>query len=820
MASPFILRSAGFAARLMDGLNLQAAAQTTDAALAAETTLATLAAELTQSLRSTFASRRDSALRWKTVQKALAKGRAFEPMELEACADNPELQDRLVAWNAAVAAAAATHAQACSTFEAELEHARRALRVLVADPRFQEAVFLSSPHMYDAGLQHFLRSTHQPLRRAEDKRVERQLVMYLQRFCMKNETTSFFGPIGYGRFDADDKAAAMPSAWPVRWHQPVALGRCETFMAFWAVDALAQALARLPCVRATLRPQLDRSVRRVGPASIYIAAQCKTVALPPAWAAMLDRIEQGDTVAALTRDGTAVLDEMERKGLVRTAIPIPLAVTQTLEWLTRFVDGLPEHASLQPWRNGLLHLLETKQAFAAAGLEGRVQALGEAAAVFTSLTGLEAQREAGKIYADRSLYYEECRSGHQDLCVSREWSRHIEQCMGRLLNLFARDALERRACLQKLGVDIFRQLFGDTTTQVPFLHFVKQLLAAPQGAEWTEALRQFRSSVQQTLVAQVREAGAARRRVELAASVLDALCGDGDLLLDVPLLISPDLMLARQEDGQPLIVLGEVHDTLMVWGWALGFHEDNQALADDMRRFAAGLGLNHVLNLLSSNRRKIIPFEYPGRTVEFRAWAGAGNPTLLIADLNVVRTGDRLQLQTQGDTTPLSLHNGELPTLCHALFALPRCIPFAIDLGEHTPRISAAGMVLQRERWRLQRATSGLAATYPGTSFDLFVDMRRLRHRTGMPERVFLKSPSEPKPVFIDFRCHFLLEAWDTLFPADATVTVSEMLPDDQQLWLTDVHGDAVTSELRTAFGRPADLSLQPCHDPREQTHG
>ena len=379
MARPFILRSAGFPAKLMDEINMPEAAQATDAALACEAAQGQMAADLGESLRVSFSQRRDSALRWKTAQKAFQKGRAFTAEELAACEDDAQLHARLSAWNAAVLNAADAQAHAASVFERELQGSRRALRALVANERFREAVFLSSPHMYEAGLQRFLASPLQPERCAEDKRTERQLVMYLQRVCTKNETTSFFGPIGYGRFGVE--AGARPdsprasAAWPVSWQQQTELGRRETFMAYWAVEALAAALAELPCVRLALKPQMPRSFKRMDKRTLFAAAQNKTVTLPSAWADLLDHVEQGDSVAALLqRHDPAVLETLEKRGLLKTSIGIPINETRTLEYLVCWVDALPADAQLLGWRTGLHRLLALKADFAGAGLAHAIPA--------------------------------------------------------------------------------------------------------------------------------------------------------------------------------------------------------------------------------------------------------------------------------------------------------------------------------------------------------------------------------------------------------------------------------------------------------------
>jgi hypothetical protein len=69
---------------------------------------------------------------------------------------------------------------------------------------------------------------------------------------------------------------------------------------------------------------------------------------------------------------------------------------------------------------------------------------------------------------------------------------------------------------------------------------------------------------------------------------------------------------------------------------------------------------------------------------------------------------------------------------------------------------------------------------------------------------VFVSLSGEPKPVMLDFRNLFLLEAFANLLerqPAEAIVKISEMLPGPDELV---AHGpDGLrTSELRIGFYR------------------
>ena len=118
----------------------------------------------------------------------------------------------------------------------------------------------------------------------------------------------------------------------------------------------------------------------------------------------------------------------------------------------------------------------------------------------------------------------------------------------------------------------------------------------------------------------------------------------------------------------------------------------------------------------------------------------------------------------------------------------------------HRPRITIDRFVLSREQWTFQVADSGWA--FAKDEQERFCLARRWRQDHQLPERVFYRVPVELKPTAADFRSIVLVNllarhirqtqaAWHGEF------TVTEMLPDLGQLWLTDRPGRRYSSELR-----------------------
>ena len=118
----------------------------------------------------------------------------------------------------------------------------------------------------------------------------------------------------------------------------------------------------------------------------------------------------------------------------------------------------------------------------------------------------------------------------------------------------------------------------------------------------------------------------------------------------------------------------------------------------------------------------------------------------------------------------------------------------------HRPRITIDRFVLSREQWTFGVADSAWA--FAKDEQERYYLARRWRQDHQLPERVFYRVPVELKPTAADFRSIVLVNLLakhirQTEAAGHAQYTVTEMLPDLDQLWLTDRQGRRYSSELR-----------------------
>ena len=718
---------------------------------------------------------------WYQLARTIRQGRLVAPEVITAVReqhDRPGLADWLAGWQDAVGELAAVTRQGEAVFQDELAERRQALRDLVSEPRFQEALWLSNPAMFETGWPYFERHWHPQQRPAKIKHLERRFYAYLQRFCAKNDTAGFFGPLNYGTF------GEQPG---LRYERaPVQIRRRAVFFAYWAAEALAQRIAAEPEVRPYLKPR--RSPTRGARGDLG------------ALATVIDgRRSVAELAQALDVAPDALLHDLERlaeRGLVQLDLPIPPATLHPLDYLAGCLAAIPASAARDRWLGALGEFQRICARFAEADLVARRELLVQADQHYIALTGMPARRGAGQMFQDRVLLYEECLGAVETLALGPEMRQRI--CAGLApIATFCQCYSEQQRHDLRLAAGALLDELGRDRAEVPLVQFVAawrrrfpSLPATPRA----DALQERFAG----LVAQRSEGSISRIT---AAELLD-LCEPPDQ----PGLLSPDLLLAAGSPaalarGDYQLVIGELHHGVQPAGWMTSFVDDPQDWEQAIHAcLPEPTAAETPANLLFGRRMKCAPPEFPGPVVRASAVAGHGQGWDLAA-LVIRRCGDELRLCAPGHAPGLCFYPPSygVPAPLYApftCFSYPLAQQVPVRCGAHTPRIEIDGVVYQRERWDVP--TSELpGADHRGTAFELMIAYAELQRRLDLPDHMFVRTAGEPKPVYIDFTNYFALELLAHLVSQNDTITLAEMWPGPEHLWLQGEEG-SYCCELRT----------------------
>jgi hypothetical protein len=120
----------------------------------------------------------------------------------------------------------------------------------------------------------------------------------------------------------------------------------------------------------------------------------------------------------------------------------------------------------------------------------------------------------------------------------------------------------------------------------------------------------------------------------------------------------------------------------------------------------------------------------------------------------------------------------------------------------HTPRITIDRLTIAREAWRFEAAE--LTFAFEKDEAQRFVEARRWKHEFDLPRFVFIKAPVEQKPLYVDLESATLINIFARIVrrtkeanAPNMTISVTEMYPAHDQLWLPDAQGNLYTHEFR-----------------------
>ncbi len=734
------------------------------------------------------------------------------------------------AADAAIAAAAApartasdqaAPSQAGAVYAAEFTDAVRrlsaALHEAAALPALREAVAWQNRHALTTGIDVLVRRGPEPAKRNANRRQHEALVAsYLQRYCAKNDTIGFFGPVSWSQID-DGPGIRVTHAASGR-----ILAARVTYLEGWAVRAIMA--DHVTALRPWLVPRRMPFVGVDG--TLLRLPLAPPVQLTPAEAAVLRASDgsrdAGEVAAAVLADSRAEVGDVAEV----FALMGRLADSHRLAWQVDVApqDTRPERSVRAllsrvtddgirgPAETALDELTAARDELAgAAGDAERVAgAMADLEATFTRLAGVPPTRRAGELYAGRTLAYEECLRGdtvrlgadaldgiRAALALVLDGARWFITTSGALYARHFDDAYRQRAAALGTGIVPFADLWlivNDVLFDQP----------PPLIEPAVRALRQRWSAIL--------DLPPGARRIQLrAADLRERVTSEFPAQpLPWPMAVhhSPDLMIAGADaaaGGRLTWVLGEVHPSIVSSRYAtwLEFHDApdavHAAMRHDLRSSAVWVAETAEYGGTCTRLSNGLPSPGDLRLVWAHDSCGYDPATTLtVGECDVIGSPAGLRVRRRDGTFERGLLEvvGDLisASISHGFSLVPP--------GAHAPRVTIDDLVVSRETWTL-------AATDPPFADTSAESARYLQARAwaaghGLPRHVFLRFTGERKPIYADLTSLASIDVISRSLRrcrrnagADATVTVVEMLPTPDQAWLTDAQGLRYSAELR-----------------------
>ncbi|HVF42751.1 MAG TPA: lantibiotic dehydratase [Pyrinomonadaceae bacterium] len=691
--------------------------------------------------------------------------------------------------------------------------------------RFREAIIWQNRHAFNRIAQSLAQHPPEPGARSRNQRRDEELLAsYLQRYCLKNDTIGFFGPVGWARFVGQDEAMITRPG-------PDLVESRTVFFEFWGIKALADKITADKEVLEWVPPRRMPYVRVEGN-TLHLPGT-RPLMLTPQLAAVLrecdGRWTAHDLAASLRsnpalglrsdRDVYEILEVLHARRLIVWEFRLSLVggkvVGGTEKRLRPLMERIGPERLRAPALKSLDELEEARACVAgAAGDPERLdRALGGLEETFTRLTGLPATRAHGRTYGARTLVFEDCRRGI-DVRVGPDVLKTLGPPLSLLLTsarwVSHKTAEIYRGAINEVYEKLARAAGSRMIDATSFWMHVQPLVFGEPRDMPVKALE----PLLQERWARVLSLPKGERRVHYTAEALRPLVLE---TFDAPRpgwmsarQHNPDVMIAADSTeavnrGDYLWVIGELHIAQNTLGSA-SFVNQHPAPEELLRTLEENFPDPRIIPVTPSswdtaNVRTCMGLLSPKDwRIEFAPDSVADNDgrAIALADIIVEKVGGELYMRTRDGRVRFSalegIGEGLSGLTVNAMKILPR--------REHNPRVTIDRLVVSRESWGFSAGELSFAEVKDEAA--RFLAARRWAKSHGMPRFVFVKASTEVKPFYLDFDSPIYLDIFAKVVrqaaqqaDPDASIAVTEMLPTPDQTWLPDAQGRHYTSELR-----------------------
>src|SRR5215813_889229 len=308
-----------------------------------------------------------------------------------------------------------------SAFSLTLNKTSRAIREIASDERFQEAVIWQNRAAWHRATEYLSRKDADIVdqefcaRTSRSRAHEELIANYVQRYCVKNDSIGFFGPVGWATLTLDGDAVAVRPG-------PALVDKRCVFLESWSIETLAATLAQNELLKPWLAPRQmpfvlhqQRTVFLPGGSSFTISDQEATLleacnGEDPAWELAAQLLRPPDSPFKSEDEVYQGLESLAARGLIAWTLEVPLD-THGERNLRELINRIGDESLRQAALNAVSEMDVSRQAVADAAGDPKAldHALNNLDETFIRLTGGAATRAAGQTYGGRTLIYEDCR---------------------------------------------------------------------------------------------------------------------------------------------------------------------------------------------------------------------------------------------------------------------------------------------------------------------------------------------------------------------------------------------------------------------------
>jgi len=704
------------------------------------------------------------------------------------------------------------------TFNSARIRISHAIRKFLNDDRFLEAIIWQNRSCFHAGISSLLRQPAERLR-SRDRQNEDLVVSYLQRYCTKNDTIGFFGPVGWAELSMEVGSLSMKLGKNF-------LSERNVYFEQWTIEEFAESLVAKNHLRPWCIPLCSPFIYLQG--TTLHQAGSDSVSVDTKIALLLHKCDGSYTAADIAGELVCskkcdfqsinevykLLECMRNAGWISWSLGIPF--TSNPEKVLRKRLEQVEDVRLRSSSLGALEELESLRdevEGAAGDSEMLDTALGELNKYFAHFTGKDSVRHTDSDNLGKSLVYEDCRRDIE-ISVGASLLEKLSPPLSLLLESTRWFSCELASEFRKIFDEVYYKLCDQRNAKhVNFSRFISEIFPIVTGKVVPESISRvtndFQSKWYNILAISQTESTMSFSSEQLREPVFDAFstrlepwksaCHN-----------SFDIMIAAEninaiDEGRYLFVLGELHQCLnnLMQTCFLNEHPTPENL---LKAFKADMPSPRValvpsLKFPSISTRSNIYFASEDdfrMVVSTDAYGIRSDRVLEAENLVVEKINGNLCVRTRDASVRFDL----IECLSDVLRTYATHHFQIVPSSTYAPRIMIDKLVISRETWSF--SVDEVPFAFIENRAEAFLEARRWIRDHDMPRFVFVTVPVEAKPFYIDFDSPIFVNILARIVRKversdydESDITITEMLPTFDQMWLTDREGNRYSSELR-----------------------
>lgn len=694
-------------------------------------------------------------------------------------------------------------------FEEEFYEKRLTIQKIASLPKFQEAIFLQDSDAHQS-IDRFLKQNIESGRRTSKfKSRELLIYKYLQRFCTKNETVSFFGPFFIGEFAKLKNKISLVSATSGQKR------RANAYTAFWFLYHIIDALEADDKILADLKPSLPpnlyfddksavilKTIRRFKLDKLILAIFKSADRKINVRGISLELMKQGFSRSEIF----GKIRWMFKNSLLLSGLEFDQDTYSPEDFLLKKLKSIPG-AKNNKWHLRLKRLKQLKSEFEKGNFSERLKLADEVKKLFSAF--IKYGYAKSRFYG-RGFFTEYRELNLKDLKLDKGISANFLKSFNPILNMSLYDCGKLKDIQNGLFADFLKKVFIKEPIGVKEALFRKSEEQENGNFLFENLRNRLGLGALPADLAAFIDRHKGRRRVSLnkknlmrafkinleAPSNPAATCCD--CLLDAK---SPDDI----NKGKFAFVFAESHvmrKPANIFACIAESSSKRTALRKEIAKIQGALkGKGVILGDLLKIPGDILGKNYGSKAaykIEFDAYSRKKGKKINFSDLKIVFDKGTANL-VDGKNRPVLLLE-DLPFAEGAFSVLAPSIKCLRPAGKstHFPRVKLSNLVLQREQWVFLIKDLFFAQTgFKREGLRLWLELEAWRNKHGIPKQFFLRTDNRIKPIFIDFENYLSIEAFINFIKnAKDRISIEEMLPGPQGLWFRDKNG-RYTCEFR-----------------------